>query len=443
MFSYLETNLNDSYSIVKDETIGADSQGKIDADLVVKNNTQGVLFLIEVKKSIQEIDRRTQDNARRLLHIARASSIYITDGEDGFIYQFIIDNKKSDSGKYKWEKKKISDFLKTIEKSKDKDTISFDEVWDFIKQNLPPKYQTISFTSSKIEYANNFVSFDEETEDSFFQQLITIATQFDKTSKIRDDGYGKISLPTILRYTSFSSFTRNFLEKNESMSSVVSMNDRGECFFLDQRLDGAANVRLSDMNPQEIDELNKSFIVSCCEKRDEDLTMWRLYGDDGKGVRLKYEYDPDSISKSNFYLLPVVYDNKAKELINALGKIFRMRRIKGRYKFVFNRLSVWKYFFKAGDYSVEEEVRLLYKYDDKAKKDDINIKWIKNDSYNIVHPIVIFKNLKDFPLNLKKITLGPKCAEIDSNLAQLQQFIREYRKGEEIEVKPSTIKNYR
>ena len=444
LLTLLKNQLPEKYDVLEDEIVGADSQGKLVADLAIKNKEDGLLFLIVITSSIQDIERKDKDHARKLLQISRASSILITNGEEGSIYLFFPSAKKADCGQYKWKSIKKDEFISYITNLKNDGQISFDAVWDAIKQILPDKYKGIFFTSHHVEVNNDHVSFDEQTEDSLFRQLITIATQFDKKSEITKDNDGIRHLPTVLRYTSFASFTRNFIENTESMACVIGMNDRSECFFLNQSLDGSTNIHLSNMKPQEIDDLNKSYIVSCCDIKKEDLTMWRLYGDDGKGVRLKYTYYPDSVQKStNFILLPVVYENKHKDLVKALKELFRMKRINGRYKFVFNRLSIWKYFFKSSDYSVEEEIRLLFKYDKKNKNSNIVIKWVKNDSYNIIHPIVIFKDLKDFPLKLKAITLGPKCAEKDSNKAQLQQFIREYRKDENIEVKESTIKHYR
>ncbi len=314
-------------------------------------------------------------------------------------------------------------------------------MWKAISNKLPDYCSKINTETFGVEVDNNYVYFDERTEDSFFKQLISIATGFDSENNIKKDEKGNLRLPTVCRYTSFSSFVRNFLVDNEVMCCIVGMNDSSECFSIEQKTNNIveANTFLADINTQEIEEINKSFILSCSKKKEEDLTMWRLYGDNGKGVQLIYEYNPDEISKSDsFYLLPVVYD---KKLMAALSSLCRMSPINQRYKFVFNRLSIWKYFFKSSNFAVEEEIRLLYKHKDKTEH--VSILWVMNDTYKIVHPISIFNKEFHFPLKLKKIILGPNCAEKESNKMQLGQFIRDKYKEDGIEVLISPLKNYR
>lgn len=63
------------------------------------------------------------------------------------------------------------------------------------------------------------------------------------------------------------------------------MNDKSECYYYDSYVNDDCCLDLATMPQSYIAELNSNFIMSCSEiTRLDKLTMWRMYGDDAKGV---------------------------------------------------------------------------------------------------------------------------------------------------------------
>lgn len=67
-------------------------------------------------------------------------------------------------------------------------------------------------------------------------------------------------------------------------------------------------------------------------------------------------------------------------------------------------------------------------------------KWIRNQSNGIFHPVINFE-IKSYPLKLKSITLGPKFAEISTNLRQVYYLAKQFDKN--IIIKKSQCLFYR
>jgi hypothetical protein len=102
------------------------------------------------------------------------------------------------------------------------------------------------------------------------------------------------------------------------------------------------------------------------------------------------------------------------------------------FKFEFRKLGYWKHFFKANDYAIEEEVRLLIIDNDSLVK--LKTDWVMTYTHSIINPVIDFRlNSKLFPIQLKCILLGPKCPEQETNFVQIDEMIR--RKRKEIKVK--------
>ena len=119
---------------------------------------------------------------------------------------------------------------------------------------------------------------------------------------------------------------------------------------------------------------------------------------------------------------------------NIISEIFS---ITGSY-FVFNTLHEWCHFIKPDDYSVESEVRLLYK----LKNEECPKGWIISDTYRIINPYVEFSLDNSFPLKLVEIRLGPKCPEKKINKFQIEQLLKINNKND-VKVTLSSITNYR
>ena len=260
------------------------------------------------------------------------------------------------------------------------------------------------FSISSVDDPNNVYAF----EDKLFEILVG----------------GQFNGERLCRYTSLYSLYRTINEQSQSMCSIVCMNDKTETDYVTNWV-GNNNSSLFTAK-----EANGCYILSCCDQsQSDDLTFWRLYGDDGNGVCINYKVNRDILQP--FIIAPVCYANENGEhpeldfIKNMLNTQIHHRRL------VLQRFQVWKHFFKPYEYSIEKEIRLLFHCDCQSNETDeyrntfqppFKRKWIYNDTYNILAPIVTFgiKNSDNkFPLEIESIILGPKTSERLVNKGQI------------------------
>lgn len=248
------------------------------------------------------------------------------------------------------------------------------------------------------------------------------------------------------RYSSSGTLRRILLDGHESMCGLACMNDKSEGFFLDKCITGDSFNLYRKPLPI-IDKYNEVFILSLCDKsKSDDLTMWRLYGDDCRGVCLHYEVDLDEIRNSlEFFLMPICYGNNNPVVL--LFKILSKLPYIGGLRFGLTHMRIWRYFVKPDDFGVEDEYRLLYIPNAGSQS---TLKWIVNDGCGIYHPLREFdsplhNNKSIFPLKLTKVVLGPKCAEAQINKVQLKSYIRTNSKitNKGVDIDVSKIDFYR
>lgn len=248
---------------------------------------------------------------------------------------------------------------------------------------------------------------------------------------------GSVEDNKVCRYTSFSSLKRILDNGTASVCSIVGMNDKSECYYYDSYVNDDCCLDLATMPQSYIAELNSNFIMSCSEiTRLDKLTMWRMYGDDAKGVCIVYSIDDLG---DKFLLAPVCYANEDR----SHPKLDFLKSIQQDMHVVLPSIDAWKHFFKPYEYADEKEIRLLYK-DSKVSK----YKWIQATG-GVLCPIVEFPILKTknrFPLILKEVWLGPKCDEKEVNRSQLEMYANQlevkYKNGI-FKVMISEIDNYR
>lgn len=274
-------------------------------------------------------------------------------------------------------------------------------------------------------YENNTISFSKEIELRILSALLNTPQD----------------CVEFCRYTSMATLTRYIDEEKDSVCSLAVMNDKSELDYVDKHIIGIAQKP----NTTHVADF---FINSFCHKNKEDnLTMWRLYGDDGKNLCLVYEVDT-SLLTNGFVLGKVIYNSKLKSagrlpsLIKFVKLISRMGRYKGR-KFKFTYLDILKHFIKPEDFEVEEEYRLLYYGPKCDSSKGITEKWIFNNYYHIYHNVIEFSHKSNlYPLKLKKVILGPKFMESDVNIKQIKYRLKEVAKST-VDVVPSKIDFYR
>jgi hypothetical protein len=226
------------------------------------------------------------------------------------------------------------------------------------------------------------------------------------------------------------------------MASNIAMNDRGEIDYVDKYI-GVYYTPLNSLTLAEMKELNNNFISSCTNiQKKDDLTMYRLYGEDSKGVCLVFDFHPQW-QKNNMQMRKISYgEARNRHAVLDFLKLF-ISTLSSAYgiRFRFKYLDIWKHFFKSSDYALEEEVRLLYI--DEGYNPPDGSGWVKSNPDNIISRYVTFKfSNTDFPLTLSAIVLGPNCPDAQLNRRQLEVFL-DANGITGVMVENSTIESYR
>lgn len=241
-----------------------------------------------------------------------------------------------------------------------------------------------------------------EAEDELFKILLI------------PDNNDEQNIKSVCRYTSLNSLFLTIKNGTQVMCSITCMNDKGETSYADKYVGFGAFANTS----KSIEENNDCFILSCCNIGMKDnLTMWRLYGDDGKGVCLEYDVDLAKVDNKFFFFAPVSY-GEAMNIHPTLDFIRDIRHWnENGWSFNLKRWYIWKHFFKSHLFKEENEVRLLYLW---TPEETDNTEWILDSTNSIVSRRCKFPIPNDrLPLTLKNAIIGPKCPEQNSNVDQL------------------------
>lgn len=265
------------------------------------------------------------------------------------------------------------------------------------------------FSEANFEYDEKSASMwlKSAAEDEFFKILL-------------QQKNGDVAYNHVCRYTSLSSLFLAMKGGNHVMCSITCMNDKGETSYADKYVGYGAFANSANS----VKENNDCFILSCCNEGMEDnLTMWRLYGSDGKGVCLEYEVDLSKVDNKEFFFAPVSYGKQMNEH-PALDFIKEIRHWKDNgWCFELKRWYIWKHFFKSHLFKEENEVRLLYIWTEKSPD---KVEWIMDASNNIASRICLFPiACGRLPLKLTKAIVGPKCPEQASNVDQFNYMNRQ------------------
>lgn len=276
---------------------------------------------------------------------------------------------------------------------------------DYGQENLREFSSHIFYNEDNHKYYFDSI----ETENDFFRALIK--------NKKRSHFY---------RYMSMRSAFYTLRDKKYRMNSIVGMNDRSEISFYDQKV--LCKRKLSGKVPERI------FLSSFSALGDEDLTMWRLYGDDGNGICMVFSEEgefKDGIFHGVYYAKGK--EDPVKVLLHSLTQ----------YGFKFNNISIWKHFFKPAEYEKEEEFRVVLSLPEYDLSNKDKGGWDIADSSKIISPYVLWDmTSSDFPLKLDKIILGPKCPESELNKRLIKKLL-EKTPFSDVEITRSCIKTYR
>lgn len=281
----------------------------------------------------------------------------------------------------------------------------------------------------KIKFAPTTYSLDYEDEERLFNILYATTKPID----------------SVCRYTSLRSLMLMLAHKTTRLNGLAGMNDKSESLFLQEQLYGHQEIK---------DDINHSYIMSCSDSSlIDNLDMWRMYAEDGKGVCLIY--DVEYPIPSEFTWAPVLYDyakttkKRSNYKFTFLKDIVRLFA-KHNLTFQFKQFKKWQTFTKSGDYCNEQEIRLLHIT--KEGEEHPADRWMLTDKNSIVTPFVEYalcdmkvRTLPTLPLKLKGIVLGPKCPEKELNKQQLEAMIAcdPVLRDMGLNVVLSTIENYR
>ena len=258
----------------------------------------------------------------------------------------------------------------------------------------------------------------EDTERSILEHLLPVKA---------DD------VEEMAKYTSFEGLVAILESGKIRLNSIVSMNDKTETDFL-----GDVIRNYKEEYEQEYDKYlfaDKEFITSFTSRID-DLDLWRLYGDNARGVCLVFERD----AKKKDELYKIRYIDPESEELKKIGTLMDSLNEKG-IRFRLNLLQKCRHFLKHADYQAEEETRLLMN----SEKPD---GWFINRENGILTPYVEKTIRKsgdleggDYPFRLRRIILGPSIRERYANLMQV--FYLAHQQGYFLSVAESRIQSYR
>lgn len=257
--------------------------------------------------------------------------------------------------------------------------------------------------------------FKEETEKNLLKELLPIHD---------------VEQDIIAKYTTLETLVAMLQSNKIRMNSIVSMNDKTETDFLEERI-----KNYKEDYERDIDKYlfaDKEFITSFTTKID-DLDMWRFYGDDAKGVCIVFsrkEKEKDRLYKIN-------YVKQDAEILKQIDSFTNNLKTEG-IKFHLWQLHKYCHFIKLSDYDTEDEYRLL----ESCNKPD---GWFINRDNGILTPY-IEKELKqtgnnDFPFHIDEIIIGPAMREKYANLMQVFYMICQQEGN--ISVSTSKIDSYR
>ena len=185
------------------------------------------------------------------------------------------------------------------------------------------------------------VSFDSYKKVYLIKTNIEEFLDFQKTED-KDKMY-------VYKYSTLGTY-RNILNNGKfRMNSIIAMNDENETLWADLM---TGNVEANDEVYYKSVAKNKNLLITSFTSKDDNSTMWRLYGDQGKGICMAFSVPSNQITK---VLYVSEKDSKVKNLKSAisslLGKGIRVE---------FTDMNEMKYYIKHSDFSIEGEYRYLY-----------------------------------------------------------------------------------
>ena len=423
----------DGYEISSNVKWGSTSSNMV-CDLVVRNNPH-LLALFEIVQFVDNIN-----SAQRAL----SRMAYLNDTErDEDLPILVTYCEENDEFGILFHLSFLSVFIDKTHYNKKEFDIKrrgFKDI-DFLIQVIKDVYNVKTDiskeNSSDVDSDDKQLRFYQSTEKvldpDWCREQLGIA-------KCRNEKSELIQCELICRYSSLDSLFSSLKYKTIRMNGLPGMNDRNEGLFawnMIYKLESADN----EANKKRRRETNNAFIVSYSSSNlIDDLTQWRLYGDDAKGVCCVYSILQDKL-KDRFFLHNVRYikeTNKNEDISDDLLHRF----LKYNSNLNYYDLSPAIFFYKPDSYKSEDEIRLLV---DNKKTSAYNTpvfkrEWVLTNANSIPNPYIDIP-LSDIPLKLKTIILGPNMNDVDTIQAQLETLLEQ--QGIVADVVLSKVTSYR
>lgn len=310
----------------------------------------------------------------------------------------IVIRRRNDAAWYNEEYKAV--FVWVNEKQDWKDNHGGYVTNDFLKKYLPvgdrQKIEKIKKGLASIDVSCDNVQFD--TMNQRYVLDIDLASYL-SSKKCEDD-----ETLSLCKYMSLDTFLCIVRSKKIRLNSIVSMNDSSESFFLgDYLCDAYDDVRRKNtdfefyqtypntLRYRKLIERKNELIMSLTDRKDDAL-MWRLYGDNGRGVCLFFDV-PSKIVK------PIIYISEKDEKLRSLTDVVSKWHEENIHV-IFSKMEEYMFVTKSDQFEYEYEYRIL----EKCKDEELQIAKYGN--------LVSFYKDYDF----EELGIKPSSLYIGSNL---------------------------
>lgn len=442
------------YSIEEDVTFNSD-KGRYVADFVVFGPKHRVAIVVETKSHIRYLSPRLDQKLSEIVLSQEPEACYIvTDGIDAKCYE-----KDNIQGNV------TEDFEELLKRQKPKYFTNEGKI--VIKNIIEALRKIISDICEDDKYKNvedkdikkkkkQLITYINSLKKSDIEQIPSDDTHYafkkDKERELYHLLLGKYykEQGSIVKFSNARSIY-NMLDNNTmNMCSLVCMNDPSELDYADNYGEEIEETQGESDNKIKINNAQNIFIISCCrEEVEQDLTMWRLYADDTRGVCIRFAVDENKLNKNGFYIAPVSYaqDVNFHFELEIIKKI--REKLRTCWQIELREWEVWKHFFKKKLYSIEKEIRLLYFPAEDVFSASVSNKWFIDDrtsTYTEMKLFDISNQYSHFPLSVSKVILGVKFPNKKVNAVLLNYRFNESNIGQsnnnEEMVTSSNIEDY-
>lgn len=240
---------------------------------------------------------------------------------------------------------------------------------------------------------------------------------------------------TLYKYMSLQTFMCMLKNKKIRMNSIVSMNDTSESFFLGDILCNAFDdIKRKITDPefyesypdeyknQKIIEY-KNNLIFCLTSLHDDPLMWKLYGDQGKGICVGFKCPLNKVRR-------IIYLSEKDEKLVKLRKLF-MNFEKDSVYLNYPDIEKYKFITKSSQFEYESE----YRY----------IEYCENPDFTSYGNLISFYNdyeINKFPLSLSSVHIGANMANKELNYPLLVDLIKT-NLGSSVSVFKSKVDKFR